>query len=375
MIPVDMNILPTRIALVCDWLTSWGGAERVMAVFHEMFPEAPIYTTIYDRANLPMFDQAHVETSFLQTMPGAKKHHPWYYPWMPRVFESMDLRDYDIVISSSHSCAKGIITKPETLHVSYCHSPPRYLWDDSHRYLQEYPWPSVLKRFFIPGLLNRLRLWDRAAADRVDHFVANSHYIAHRIHKYYHRDATVMHPPVEMEPFKPLIKKDDYFLAVGRLIPYKRFDLIVEAFNRLQWPLKIVGVGNQYDRLKRCAGSNVEFLEWIPEADLRELYRRAQALVFPQLEDFGLTAVEAMAQGCPVVAYGRGGALETVKEDVSGLFFKEQSVESLIETLEAFRAKSFKPAMIREHAESFRSEIFKDNFQKWLEGAWQEWCQ
>lgn len=373
--PPNTYHLPPRIALVCDWLTSWGGAERVMFALHLLFPDAPIYTTIYDPSNLPMFSQAQVIPSWLQKMPGAKRHHPWYYPWMPRVFESLDLRDYDLVISSSHSAAKGIITKAETLHVSYCHSPPRYLWDDAHRYLQEYPWPRWLKYTLIPGFLHRLRVWDRAAADRVDFFVANSHAIAQRIRKYYHRTSTVIYPPVETERLASSKPREDFFLAVGRLIPYKRFDLVIEAFNRLKWPLKIAGVGHQRRTLERMAGPTIEWLGWVSEEELRSLYGRAKALIFPQVEDFGITAVEAMAQGCPVVAYSGGGALETVIEGVSGTFFEEQTVEALVEKLTSFEVDAFDSKRVRRHAEQFGAAVFNRTFLKFLEAAWAEWRQ
>lgn len=361
-----------RIAIVCDWLTSWGGAERVIFALHQLFPTAPIYTSVYDASNFPLLAQADVRPSFLQHYPGAKRHHPWYLSQMPKAFESFDLRDYDIVISSSHSCAKGIVTKPETFHLSYCHSPPRYLWDDSHRYLQDYPWPNWLKRLVIPQALHRLRIWDRAAADRVDRYVANSHYISSRIEKYYRRDSEVIHPPVDMGAFQE-VQKEDYFLAVGRIIPYKRFDLIVETFNQLKWPLKIVGVGNQYKALKQKAAKNIEFLGMISEEDLRERYAHAQGLIFPQVEDFGITAVEAMAYGCPVIAYRAGGALETVKEGVSGLFFDDQTVESLKEGLERFKSTRFDMRAVRAHAETFETKVFDERFTAFLMRSWAEW--
>ncbi|MDP2624886.1 MAG: glycosyltransferase, partial [Candidatus Peregrinibacteria bacterium] len=196
-----------RIAIVCDWLTDWGGAERVILALHKLYPEAPIYTSIYDKDHLRVFDDADVRTSFLQKFPGAKRHHQRYITLMPAAFESFDLSGFDIVISSSHACAKGVITKPETLHLSYCHSPPRYLWDNSHEYIKNYPWPKWLKKFVIPGALHKLRIWDRAAADRVDRYISNSHYISGRINKYYRREAKVIYPPVEMDAFKKVKKE------------------------------------------------------------------------------------------------------------------------------------------------------------------------
>src|SRR3989338_1794423 len=279
-----LNLNP-KIAIVCDWLTDMGGAERVILALHRLYPEAPIYTSIYNRSNLPQFVEADVRTSFLQKLPGAERRHQRYLAQMPLAFEAFDLNEYDVVISSSHSCAKGVITRPDTLHVSYCHSPPRYLWDGSHHYVNEYPWPKILKKTLIPSLLHNLRLWDRAAADRVDEYVANSHYVAGRIQKYYRRESTVIHPPVGLLPFES-VQRDDYYLAVVRLIPYKRFDLIVEAFNVLKKPLKVIGTGNQLKKLQKLASPNVEFLGMVPDESLRRYYQYAKALVFPQMEDF-----------------------------------------------------------------------------------------
>ncbi|MFA5842403.1 MAG: glycosyltransferase [Candidatus Gracilibacteria bacterium] len=362
-----------RIAIVCDWLTSRGGAERVILALHELFPEAPIYTSIYDAERFPELKNVEVYTSFLQKFPGAKHHHPWYIVGMPLAFESFDFRDYDLVISSSHSCAKGIITKPGTLHLSYCHSPPRYLWDNSHEYVEQYPWPNFLKKTIIPPYLHRLRLWDRAAAERVDRYSANSECVEQRIRKYYRRESEVIYPPVDLGDFMPQDrKKGDYFLAVGRLTAYKRFDLLVEAFNELHLPLKIVGVGNSEKSLKKMAHSNIEFLGRVSEEELNQLYLGAKAFLFPQLEDFGITAVEAMAHGCPVIAFEGGGALETVKNKVSGLFFKEQTVASLKEAISKFSELEFKPEKVRKEAERFGTEIFMEKMQAFVGKAWEE---
>lgn len=348
-----------RIAIVCDWLTSWGGAERVILAMHELYPEAPIFTSLYDEKNLPQFAKADVRPSFLQNIPGAEKHHQRFLGQMPAAFESFDLSEYDVVLSSSHSCAKGVITKPETVHICYCHSPTRYLWDNCHQYIRDYPWPKLLKRTIIPSVLHKLRVWDRAAADRVDRFIANSEFVAERIKKYYRREAEVIYPPVDMdESFEPA-EREDYYLAVGRLISYKRFDLIVEAFSELGLPLKIIGVGNQAKRLKRRAAPNIEFLGKVPEKALKEYYRYAQALIFPQIEDFGITPLEAMSHGCPVIAYAGGGALETVKDKVSGIFFDRQSVDALKHAVVQFQHATFDPGKVREEAERFHVDRFK----------------
>lgn len=377
-----------RIAIVCDWLTNPGGAERVIGVLHEMYPEAPIFTSIYNRKALPEFEKADVRTSFLQHWPFAKRHHQFYFPWMPMAFESFDLDAFDIVISSSHSCAKGVITKPNTLHLSYCHSPPRYLWDGSHQYLEEYPWPRWLKRTVIPGYLQKLRVWDRAAAERVDVFAANSQHVAKRIAKYYRREATVIYPPgggEEAENRKQnLVETREQGskarlggLAVGRLIPYKRFDLIVKAFNELGLPLKIVGVGNQLGALKRMAHSNpnIEFLGHVSEEELHRHYREAKALIFPQVEDFGIVPLEAMAHGCPVIAYAEGGAVETVAEGKSGHFFRKQTVEALVDAVRKFEGMKFDEEKIQNQATKFSRAHFEETFSAFLEEQWEAWTK
>jgi glycosyltransferase involved in cell wall biosynthesis len=361
-----------KIAIVCDWLTDWGGAERVILAMHRLFPEAPIYTSLYNASNLPQFDKVDVRPSYLQRIPGAYRHHQRFIAQMPGAFESFDLSEFDIVLSSSHSFAKGVVTKPETMHVSYCHSPPRYLWDNFHQYVDQYPWPKILKRLVIPKILHNLRIWDRAAADRVDLYIANSRFITNRIRKYYRRESTVIYPPVEMSEFEA-VEKDDYFLAVGRLIPYKRFDLIIDTFNELKLPLKVIGLGNQFKTLQKKANDNIEFLGKVPEEELRRYYRYAKALIFPQIEDFGITPVEAMAYGCPVIAYKGGGALETVKDKVSGLFFEEQTVDALKGAVLKFQQSIFDPYKVREQAETFHEDVFTEALGHYLEEEWAKW--
>lgn len=362
-----------KVAIVCDWLTDRGGAERVILALHKLYPEAPIYTSIYNPTNFPELKNADVKTSFIQKFPGAKRHHQWYISLMPSAFESFDLSRYNIVISSSHACAKGIITKPETLHVSYCHSPPRYLWDNSHDYVENYPLPKWMKRTLIPLFLHRLRLWDRAAAERVDRYVVNSEYVKNRVQKYYRKKSEVIHPPVAMGEMKLRVRREPYFLAVGRLIPYKRFDLIVETFNELKLPLKIVGQGNQFSKLKKMAFENIEFLGTVSDETLTELYQNAQALIFPQVEDFGIIPPEAMAQGCPVIAYAEGGALETIKEKVSGLFFHEQTVEALKQAILEFQKMKFDPEKVRKQAEKFSSDVFANKIDEFVAQEWEKW--
>lgn len=361
-----------RIAIVCDWLTSFGGAERVIYALHEIFPQAPIFTTLYDAQKMRNFHGVDVRPSWLQKLPGTIKHHQLCLPWMPGVFEQIDLSEFDIVISSSHACAKGIITRPETLHISYCHSPMRYVWDNCHAYMEEYRIPWMIKPF-AQKMLHKIRLWDRLAADRVDFFIANSSYIEKRIAKYYRRKAEIITPGVPIQNFHMAHKRGKYFLAVGRLTPYKKFDLTITACKKLGLPLKIVGVGKDFNRLKGLCGPEQELLGNVSEKDLRDLYASAQALIFPQIEDFGLVPVEAMASGCPVIAFKKGGACETVRESVSGLFFTEQTSDAITAALQKFQKMDFDPEAVRVHAEKFDITHFYRQIGAFITYAWQKW--
>jgi len=363
-----------KVAIVCDWLTNFGGAEKVILALHQLFPQAPIYTSIYNAAQMPGFENADIRTSYLQHFPFAKTRHQLYLNFFPHVFEKFDFSGFDIVISSSHSCAKGIITKPETLHICYCHSPMRYAWDDNHRYIKEYVMFPILKRF-ASFFMHRIRLWDRLSADRVDYFIANSHHVQQRINKYYRRPSTVIYPFIDSAAFEAGAKREKFFLAVGRLTPYKRFDLLIETFNELGLPLKIAGAGVAEKNLRKIAKSNIEFLGYVPDDKLKELYGTAQALVFPQVEDFGITPLEAMASGCPVIAYRKGGALETIVEGKSGIFFDEQTVDSLRHAIYKFHKISFKPQLIRQQAENFDKSIFNERMLEFIEQKWHHWQQ
>jgi len=362
-----------NIAIVCDWLTSPGGAEKVIMALHEMFPDAPLYTSMYNPEVVKGFDNATIHTSYLQNFPFAKKHHQWFLPFFPHIFEKMDLSAYDIVISSSHSCAKGIITKPQTLHICYCHSPMRYAWDGSHKYIQEYSVNNLIKRLGS-SYIHRLRIWDRLTADRVDYFIANSHLVQQRIQKYYRHDSTVIHPFVDIEKFHiSNEKRGDFFLAAGRLTPYKRFDLIIEACNKLKLPLKIIGKGVAYKNLKAMAGDTIEFLGYVDDETLEKMFQTAKAFIFPQVEDFGITPLEAMASGCPVIAYKKGGATETVQEGKNGIFFEEQTPESLMDALKKFDKHHFNAEEIRKHCIEFNKDNFKKKMLGFIEEKWNNW--
>lgn len=365
---------PPKVAIVTDWLTDFGGAERVLLAWRQLYPEAPIFTTFYRPENLPQFAGADVRTSYLQKIPGAARRHRLFYPLMPAAVEQFDLDAYDIVLSSSSTgCSKGVITRPETLHVCYCHNPSRALWDGSHGYGQLHSF-NPLARLLIPGQLKELRIWDRCAADRVDVFLANSETVAKRIAKYYQREATVLHPPVDCAAFAPAEKvaAGEYFLAVGRWIPYKRFDLVIAAANKLGVPLKIVGGGPEEARLRQLAGPTVELVGRVSEEELKKMYAECRALIFPQLEDFGLTAVEVQAAGRPVVAYRAGGALETVVPNRTGIFFAEQTVESLADALQKAAATKWVPATIRKNAARFDLPVFQKKFAEFVAGEYEK---
>ena len=355
-----------QIALVCDWLTNFGGAEQVMLALHELFPFAPIYTSVYNQDKMPSFRMAEMHTSFLQKIPGAQKYHQLFLELMPYAFESFDLSDYDVVFSNCHSCAKGVITKPETTHLCYCHTPTRYLWGDWQAYLADFPLPFWLKPL-ISSRLHKLRQWDFLAASRVDHFFANSRNVQERVKKYYRRESEVLYPPVRISDFKLSQNEGSYFLAVGRLIPYKRFDLVIRAFNQLKLPLWIAGEGPEYRKLKTLAKTNVKFCGRVNDTELAELYGNCRALIFPQEEDFGIVPLEAQACGRPVLAYGCGGALETVVEEKTGLFFQTQTPEAIAAVVQEFASRKWDSISIRHHAEQFDTEVFKEKVRGIIE--------
>jgi glycosyltransferase involved in cell wall biosynthesis len=350
-----------RIALVHDYLNQYGGAERVLEVLCSMFPDAPIYTTLYDEhATRGVFRDRDIRTSFLQRMPLVKRYHHAFPFLMPIAVEQFDFSSFDIVFSVSHSFAKGIITKPATRHISYCLTPPRYLWDDSHRYVQEFQYPTIIK-MLAPPLLSYLRVWDREASVRPDALIAISDFVRQRIAKYYHRDANVLYPPVDVSKFHIADTPHEYYLMVGRLVTYKKFDIAIQAFNKLGKQLKIVGTGVDEKRLRRMAALNIEFLGAVDDQRLADLYTHAQAIIFPQEEDFGIVPLEAMASGRPVIAYRGGGAVETVVENETGIFFDEQTPESLIAALSRFDPTLFHPAVCRARAGTFDIPVFKEH--------------
>jgi glycosyltransferase involved in cell wall biosynthesis len=359
-----------KMALVHDYLIQNGGAERVLQVFHDVWPEAPVYALLHDEEKFGrMLNGSDIRTSFLQKVPFSRRRFKWLMPLMPVATERYDLSDFDVVITSTSAFAKGIITRPDTLHICYCHTPTRYLWSDTHSYIKEMRLPKAVLPL-MPFMLTNIRQWDRLAADRVDRFIANSKAVKHRIRKYYQRDSDVIHPPVRTGQYGISDKIDNYYVAGGRLVAYKRFDVVVRAFNKLGIPLKIFGEGPEFQTLRSEAKKNIEFLGRISEREQAELYSRAIAYLHPQEEDFGITPVESMASGRPVIAFAKGGALETVVEGLTGTFIEEQSWEELANCIIRFEPERFDPMAIREHAKQFDVEVFKKKMTDYVRSEW-----
>ncbi len=363
-----------KVALVHDYLSQDGGAERVLKAFHEIWPEAPIFVLFHDQNKLSDFKSADVRESFIGKIPGAKKRYQWFLPWMPLATERHNLHDFDVVLSSTSAFAKGVLTRPNTLHISYCHTPTRYLWTDTHEYLEDLKQNRLIKAF-LPSIIHHLRLWDKMSVDRVDHFIANSYTVKSRIHKYYRRDADVIYPPVDVDKFKISNNIGDYYLSGGRLVPYKRFDLLVQAFNRLKMPLKIFGEGLELENLKKIAKPNIEFLGRVSDQEKADLLSRCRAFLHPQVEDCGITPIESMSSGRPVIAYPVGGATETVIPGETGVFFPEQTWESLLDCVLHFNWENWNSEKIREHAQKFSTEHFKERIEKYVSERLDEFRQ
>lgn len=357
-----------KVALVHDYLNQMGGAERVVLAFHEIFPDAPLYTSIYDPKRVdPAFQKMDVRTSFMQKLPLVTSHHQPYLPFYPFAMERLDLRGYDLVLSSSSAFGKGVITAPETMHVCYCHTPMRWCWNYNEYVEREHL--GKMTRSVLPFVISGLRVWDQVSAQRVDHFIANSPVVAERIRKYYRREAAYIPPPVDASRFMfdPATQPEDYFLVVSRLIPYKRVDLVIEACNRLQLPLVVIGKGRDLPRLKQMAGPTIRFAGHLSDEEVLHYFAHCRALLFPGDEDFGITPLEAQASGRPVIAYGAGGALASIVDGVTGLFFREQTVESLTQVLASFDPQALDPQAIRNHALEFDMPRFRRRILQFIE--------
>lgn len=360
-----------NVALVHDFLQYWGGAESTLSAIGQMYPSAPIFSILYNEELVKKhFPNKDVRASFLQKAPSfLKNRHKYLFPLMPTAVETFNLRDYDVVISSSSAYAKGIIVKPKTIHISYTHCPMRYVWDWHHEYIQEQRLGDKAKlatRFF----LNYLRMWDRASAERVDHFVANSNYTAGRIKKYYRRDCKVIYPPVKVDSFVPQKEHEGYFLTVGRLSAYKRTKLVVDVFSKLKLPLVVVGEGEQRKELEKMVGKNkfIKIFGWLPDEKLRKLYQHARAFVCASEDDFNITAVEAMAAGKPVIALRKGGVEETVQAGVTGEFFDAPQMEIVADGIRRFieNENQYDFEKIRSRAEEFSEERFKSELEEYI---------
>ena len=350
-----------KVAIVVDWLTTMGGAEQVIINIKRCFKEAPIYTTIY--AEDKMDDELkniEIHTSRLQKKASKKKNmnHRKYFPWMPMIFEEFDLNDYDLVISSSSSCAKGILTKPGSTHICYCHTPMRYAWDKRNEYLEGM---GRLKKKFVEILLHYMRIWDVNSSNRVDYFIANSNEVKNRIEKYYKRDAVVIHPPVRCDMFNISDTDGDYYLVLSRLVKYKRFDLAVKACKELNKKLVVIGEGPELENLKKDAegNKNIVFLGRQSDEVVKKYMAECRALLFPGEEDFGIVPVEAQSSGRPVIAYGKGGVLDSVIDGKTGVFFERQTVEDVKNAISKFETMTFDKEEIRKHALKFDEKEFR----------------
>jgi glycosyltransferase involved in cell wall biosynthesis len=362
-----------RVAIIHDWLNGMRGGEKVLEVMLDLYPQADVFTLFFEPDRISDKIKAHnIFTSRLNRFRSLRNKYRHLLPLFPATIEDFDLQSYQLVISSSHCVAKGVIPPPEAPHISYIHSPMRYIWDQYYAYFGRL---GGLKKSFIRRQLSRLRTWDVASAGRVDHFVANSDFVRERIWKYYRREADVIHPPIDTQFFHPIDDPSkDYFLTVSALVPYKMNHLLVEAFSSMGVRLIVVGRGTEEKKLRRMAGTSVEFRRDLSDGELQALYQNARALVFAGIEDFGMSFVEAQACGVPVIAYGRGGILDIIEDGRTGLLFPEQSVQGVCDALARFREierdseQPFAAADLRENSFRFSIDNFKTRFKQFVEG-------
>lgn len=374
-----MKLNEAKISLVHEWLLSYAGSEQVSSAILHAFPEAELFSVVdfLTEEQRKNFLGKHATTSFIQKLPKAKKYYQKYLPLMPLAIEQLDLSEADIIISSAHSVAKGVITGPDQLHISYVHSPIRYAWDLQHQYLRESGLNTGVKGWLAKWFLHKIRIWDYRTAHGVDHFIANSQYIARRIKKVYGREASVIYPPVDVENFEVNNEKQDYYFTASRMVPYKRIDLIVEAFSQMpDKKLIVIGDGPEMKKIQSKVKDNITLLGYQPFSVLKEHMQNTKAFVFAAEEDFGIIPVEAQACGTPVIAFGKGGALETVRpvgiENPTGIFFKQQTVTSLQDAIDEFEKTQslFTPNACRENAERFSRARFDQEFRNFVEEKW-----
>ncbi|MFN3345383.1 MAG: glycosyltransferase family 4 protein [Chloroherpetonaceae bacterium] len=371
-----MNAQSYKLALVHEWLSIIAGSEKVVGELLALYPNADLFTLVdfFDDNARKLLHGKRAQTSFIQNLPFAKTSFRSYLPLMPLAIEQFDVSNYDVVISSHHAVAKGVLTHQNQLHICYCHSPMRYAWDFYHEYLREAKLDKGLRGAIAKLMLHYLRMWDVASANRVDAFVANSHYIARRIKRVYNREATVIYPPVDVENFDCKPNKDNYYLAVARFVPYKKVDVIVEAFSRMP-DKKLVLIGEGDKSVLKHATRNIEVIGFQPFESLKTYLASAKAFVYAAEEDFGITIVEAQASGTPVIAFGKGGATETVLNGKTGVLFPEQTAESLIEAVKTFEQTDFDHVAIRNHAERFDRAIFAEKIKMFIDEHYRAFLQ
>lgn len=357
-----------KVAIVHDWLTGMRGGEKVLEALCELYPDAPVYTLLHFPGNVSRTIESHaIHTSFLQNAPAVNRYYRHYLPLFPTAIEAFRFDEYDLILSSSHCVAKAVIPPPSALHLCYCHTPMRYIWSHYDDYFGDRR-SGIIQKAAMDSILNSLRRWDASTVNRVHYFAANSRAVAERIVRYYNRKSTVIYPPVDLQFFEPpKTGRDNFYLMVTALVPYKRIEIAIAAFNKMGLPLKIAGNGPDYNRLKALASSNVELLGRVESATLKELYQKAIAFIQPGEEDFGISVLEALASECPVIAYGRGGALETVVNGETGLFFNELNDASLKEAIDNASRLSFNKTLMRETALRFSPGRFKVEIQSFIE--------
>jgi len=368
-----------KVAIIHEWLVDYSGSERVLEQILNLFPHADLYAVVdfLPSGSRGFIQNKSVQTSFIQQLPFAKSNFRSYLPFMAIAIEQFDLSEYDLVISSSHAVAKGVITSPDQLHIAYVHSPIRYAWDLQHQYLREAGLEQGIRSWLTRWILHQIRLWDIRTANGVDYFIANSQFIARRVQKIYRRSSRVIYPPVDVENFElnPEIAREDFYLTAARFVPYKKIDLIVEAFSQMSdRRLIVIGEGKGAAKLKQMATPNITFLPYQPPAKLKEYMQRSRAFVFAAIEDFGITLVEAQACGTPIIALGKGGAKETVNVE-TGVLFPEQTVASLITAIQKFEQSSFQAQIIRSHALDFAPQRFRQELGAFITQTWQAFSQ
>jgi len=371
-----------KIAIVHDWLTGMRGGEKCLEVFCELYPEATLFTLLHDKGSVsPVIEGMDIRTSFLQNVPGISRHYRNFLPFFPRAIEGFDLSGYDLVLSSSHCVAKGVKKAEGSLHICYCYTPVRYVWKFFDEYFKE---ENPLKRWFIARTLKGLKKWDHRTNERVDHFIAISDNVRQRINNFYSREADVIYPPVDIsagdDQEDTSGDRAGYYLIVSALVPYKRIDLAVKAFNQSGRSLTVIGSGSELSKLKKYSSGNISFRGWVDGHELKDHYRDCKALIFPGEEDFGIVPVEAQAYGKPVIAYARGGALETVVpfregaggSSPTGVFFHEQTAESLNDAIDRYEnnRQAFVPEKLRDHVRGFSRERFKKEIHDYVEEKW-----